>query len=94
MNCKHCNKEIASFKEWKCGSCNSYFDENCYIDKCLYYGCAEDGTRQCSDCITSGKKRKYCIDEDCGCENICKEKSKRQYRLEELKNAYENAFGI
>ena len=92
--CNDCKKEIAYFKEWKCATCNVFFDENCYIDKCSYYGCAEEGKRQCSNCILSGKERKYCMDEDCNCENINRQKFKRQYRSEELKKAYENAFGI
>ena len=91
--CVRCNKEIAYFKEWKCATCDNLFDENCYIYDCILYGCADAGKRQCKNCIFLKKETKYCIDEDCPCENRGI-KTKREYRLDELKRAYENAFGI
>lgn len=101
--CVNCKNEIGHYREWKCVTCNNYFDETCYIYNCLYYGCCEDGNglRQCKSCVVS-KGRKYCLEIDCSCENqhdknLCVRENnewKKKTRSEELRKAYECAFGI
>lgn len=100
--CTECNKEISYYQEWKCATCNSYFDETCYINKCVPYDCMEaGGKRQCINCISSGKERRYCLEEDCSCENQLRvngenanNKEKRKSRYASLKQAYAKGFGI
>lgn len=99
--CFLCKKEIAFSKEWRCETCKKCFDEACYFDKCVIYGCVNDEMMQCKEC-SEETGRRFCSEEDCTCENqefsdLPKKESnvqKKKKRASELKKAYKNAFGI